>query len=96
MKSMTYGVMPSHEDFDAAFERECPNGYNITLGASDSKAVDGFKLGDGCWTADQLWDAVNEIVTHWATDTNDEAGDLQDTRVDLVSCILGTLGFEWI
>lgn len=48
------------------------------------------------WTCAQLWDAVTEIVTHWANDTGDEAGDYQDERIGLVSGILGTLGFEWV
>ncbi len=60
--SMTYGTMPSRGEFDAAFDRECPNGkYNIRLGSSDSRAMDGFNLGDGEWSATELYDACAEI-----------------------------------
>lgn len=61
-QSMTYGILPTREAFDAAFEAECPNGYRITLGRSDSDACEGFKLGDGQWSADDLWSAIGEIV----------------------------------
>lgn len=96
MQSMTYGNLPTREQFDVAFDAECPGGFRIVLNPSDSRAVDGFKLGDGCLTADQLWSAITEIVDRWRTDTGDEAGEYQDQRVDLVSSILYALGFEWI
>lgn len=60
--SMTYGQLPSREEFDAAFEREVPGGYRITLGHSDAQACEGFNLGDSEWSADALWDAINQIV----------------------------------
>jgi hypothetical protein len=60
---MTYGQLPSREDFEAAFEREVPgSGYRISLSSSDARACDGFKLGDGEWTADELWNAISEIA----------------------------------
>ena len=63
-QSMTYGTLPTFEAFEAAFEAECPRGtYEITLGSSDSRAVDGFKLGDGEWTARGLFDACQEILS---------------------------------
>lgn len=158
-QSMTYGELPTREAFNAAFEAECPNGYRITLGRSDSDACEGFKLGDGKWSADELWSAIGEIVAakgdpitvaddeewenvfqvfypgtdrphveigpdeasliEWAnrfsTDEitsehraieclnfasayNSVGTDYtrQDARMDLVSSILGTLGFEWV
>jgi hypothetical protein len=36
--------------------------YRITLSQSDSRACDGFNLGDGEWTADELWSAICQIV----------------------------------
>jgi len=62
-QSMTYGQLPTREEFDAAFERGVPgNRYRISLSHSDAMACDGFSLGDGEWTADQLWHAITEIV----------------------------------
>ena len=61
-QSLTYGQLPTREEFDSAFDRECPSGYRITLSHSDGEACEGFRLGDGEWTADQLWQAITEIV----------------------------------
>jgi hypothetical protein len=159
-QSMTYGQLPSRDDFDAAFDRELQGGrYRITLSHSDGEACEGFALGDGEWSAEQLWNAIGEIVnfpgdeitvsedSEWedvyqvlypGTDRAfieigpDESeliewaqrfgracvahvelarevlnysaayGDVGhdftrwDSAMDLVSGILGTLGFEWI
>ena len=55
--------MPTIEEFESAFEAECPRGiYAIRLGHSDSRAMDGFKLGDGDYTATELYSACVEIV----------------------------------
>ena len=90
MQSMTYGELPSRDDFDSAWDRldragELRGGlYHISLSESDSRAVDGYSLGDGAWTQDQLWDALEEIN-----------GDTIE-GTELVGSILYTLGFEWI
>ncbi len=89
MTSLTYGVLPTRETFDAGFEVECPDGYRIVLGRSDSASCEGFRLGDGTWSADELWSAIQEIV-------DSEVDEGYDARMDLVSAIMGTLGFEWI
>ena len=63
--SLTYGQLPSREEFDAAFDRECQGGkYRIRLGHSDAEACEGFILGGGKWTAEQLWQALCEIANH--------------------------------
>jgi len=61
MKS-TYGTLPTRTEFDIAFNAVCPNGYRIHLGFTDSRATDGFMLGDGTFTSDQLWAAIEEII----------------------------------
>ena len=100
MISMTYGVMPKREDFQRAFERECPNGYHIVLSSSDSRAVDGFKLGDGVWSESDLWEAVNEIAEYHNLPSTVflRPRGMYDpiSAMDLVSSIMETLGFEWI
>jgi hypothetical protein len=102
---LTYGNMPTFEQFTRRFARETrpDNVYHITLSTSDARALaetpgcpDGFELTDGAFSVSYLWSALNEIVDHWRTDTMDEAGPYQDQRVDIVSSILSTLGFEWI
>jgi len=64
-QSMTYGQLPMREEFDAAFEREVTGTrYRITLSHSDAESCEGFSIGDGEWTAEQLWRAICEIVSH--------------------------------
>lgn len=98
MIGLTYGVLPTREQFSAAFDRECPEGYRISLSRSDSRACDGFRLGDGTWAEEELWAAVVEIVT--CEDDSDDSDDQNQVEVpqalDLVSAIMETLGFEWI
>lgn len=53
-QSLTYGQLPSRDDFAAAFDCEVSGKYRIALSHSDSKACEGFNLGDGEWTADEL------------------------------------------
>ncbi len=95
-QSMTYGVMPTFEDFERAFNEECPRGrYSIVLGSSDNRAADGFRLGDGEWTATDLYSACVEIADVWhAERCTDET--VTDVALGLVCSILDTLGFEWI
>ena len=61
-QNLTYGQLPSREEFDSAFDREVQGKYRITLSQSDAKACEGFNLGDGEWSAEELWHAVNQVV----------------------------------
>ena len=104
MQTMTYGIMPAFDDFEKAFDRECPRGsYAIRLNSSDSRACDPFKLGDGDWNARELYDACVQVVTaEPLEDDYDTAKAYRDALkqydavLDLVSSIMDTLGFEWI
>jgi hypothetical protein len=103
MISFTYGVLPTREQFDTAFERECPNGYRIQLNSSDSRAVDGYRLGDGTYTASELWDCILEIVIasigmryRFIVVCDKNVAWRKDAAMDIVSSVLYTLGFEWI
>jgi hypothetical protein len=159
-QTLTYGQLPSREQFDSAFEREVHGRvYRITLSHTDAETCDGFILGDGEWSADELWKAINQIVEfpgdaitvseddEWEdvyrvfypgtdrafVEIGPDESDLiewaqrfcehpvthvqiarealafaaaygevgrdftrHDAATDLVSCILDTLGFEWI
>jgi hypothetical protein len=56
-------MLPTREQFDAAFDREVTGSkYRITLSPSDAEACEGFMLGDGEWTAEELWRAITEIA----------------------------------
>ena len=85
--SMTYGVMPSLEDFDAACaepDYEC------------GKSVDdvGFSFGNDrrsgtdTLTGTELWKELQKARAEF------EAGD--EKASDWCSGVLGCLGFEWV
>ena len=96
MQQLSYGTMPSFTEWEAAFERVCPNGYyTITLSVSDAAACEPFRLCEGWWMVHSLYDACREITTKWAAERcTDET--LTDAALNVVSCILFTLGWEWV
>ena len=86
-RSMTYGVMHSLEDFDAACaepDEEC------------GKSVDdlGFafgndeRIGTDTLTGTELWNELQKAQAEF------EAGD--EKAGDWCSSVLGCLGFEWV
>lgn len=94
MNSMTYGTMPTLTEWDKAFDEECPDGwYHIQLGRSDSNALEEFILGDGEWNAEGLYKACLEVIT--ASQSHEDTRDAE-SALDFVSCIMSSLGFEWV
>jgi len=85
MKSMTHGDMPTREGFDQAWEtNEIGSTYRIR---------NDRRVGSVDFSQDELWDELNRtLVRASKIDNRDEA----DTLMDFVSCVLWTLGFEWI
>lgn len=92
--TMTYGTMPTRTEFEGAFACECSEGwYHITLGITDSIALEGFMLSEGNWNVEGLYHACAEVIA--------ASQDQYDTRdaesaLDVVSGVIETLGFEWV
>lgn len=88
-QSMTYGTLPSFEKFEAAFDRvmkeDGSSRYRIRLGRSDSRAAEGTSIGDGEYTARELYKGVKELI---------QKGD--EPAGDLASSIMSTLEFGWV
>jgi hypothetical protein len=82
---LSYGTLPTRAQFFRAFEREAPNGYNITHG---SPARGRMRPPEGRYSAQELWAEVQRLQ-RGSSRGNEEAG-------DWASSILGTLGFEWV
>jgi hypothetical protein len=92
---MTYGNMPPWDVFFKAFQEEQDGRlYNITLSSTDSAALQNFKLGDGAWSANDLYEACKEI-TEYSPQTESFYA-VHDKALDLVSGILYTLKIEWV
>jgi hypothetical protein len=82
--TFTYGVLPSREAFDAAFERECPDGLFAIRNDPH--------WGDQDLDSDELWDLVEMSVASWEHDGTLVA----EQSGNWASCVLTVLGFEWI
>jgi hypothetical protein len=77
---MTYGVLPTEEEFEKAFFDEVESGiYRIKSGLTPLPGD-----ADGEHTMSELW----ELVKRLAEGSEEEQS--------LASDILSTLGFEWI
>ena len=80
MNTLTYGRLPKRAHFEAAFDEACPNGF--------------FKVGN-----DPLWgDRAFHVGELWRelVDCVDLFEDGDDAAGDWASCVLQTLGFEWV
>lgn len=95
-KSLTYGVLPSREEFDAAFDEEVPGGsFEIMSGELMGSRL---PVPDGGYSADELWDVLEGIVgsdTLW-DGVDQEPGPEDEAGLQFASNILSVLGFEWI
>lgn len=86
-RSMTYGVMPTREEFDAACsepDEECGKSVD-DLGFSFRNDE---RIGSDTLTGTELWIELEKAHIEW------EAGD--ERAGDWCSFVLGCLGFEWI
>ena len=87
MESMSFGVMPDFEAFEAAFNRECPRGkFVVDAGNATSEAI---CEADGVYTAQELFDLVARIKDDFSTSGVDDGS-------SVASSIMYVLGFEWI
>lgn len=96
--SMTYGVLPTREQFDEAFDRECPEG-TFSFGNDE-------RFGNDEVSERALWNELTVALGEFEDgEHNDECGgDGQhcngecpgDRAGSWCSAVLGVLGFEWI
>lgn len=90
MESMTYGNLPSWNEFKKQFIRKVgDDGYDYTLRGSDASTARKAKIPvSGVFDAKELYNILTKLVSAWENG-NDEAG-------DLASSIMYTLDYEWI
>lgn len=95
MKSMTYGILPSRVEFEAAFETQCADGYAVRLNGRDADILDWVGTvsdSHGTWDVDEAWETL-ALLTNCFNEGDPYASEYAG---NLASCILETLGFEWI
>jgi len=87
MVSMTYGTLPTQDEFLRAFANEVEGTrYRIRAGLSDRRIID-----DGDYTSAELWVEVQKLTYRWL-----HGQPFAEQAGNLASAILETLGFEWI
>lgn len=90
IKSMTYGQVPNFEDYSAQWDKLLAEGelagglYHI----SNCKRV-----GTTTFTKEGLYDELQKAVAEWE---DPEDGEDYEAAGDWASCVLTTLGFEWV
>lgn len=97
--TLTYGVLPSFDVFEKHFDCEVPDGrFRIRLGRSDARAADGTSIGDGEYSAKELYKGLKELVAK--NDAGAEGDSVEweagDHAASLASSILERVGIEWI
>jgi hypothetical protein len=83
MISMTFGTMPTYEQFEAQFDELCPDTYRIR----NCKVH-----GNADYTCRELYAEVKKAVD----DSENWDLDNENSPINVASSILYTLGFEWI
>jgi len=99
-KSMTYGVLPSQEEFEEAFEAEVTTITGRFLFENDPR------VGTDALNSDQLWRELSYARRDW-TDLPCDCGKGDGNHDGNEGCtpqdagqwcsdVLGVLGFEWV
>mgnify|MGYP001585749417 CR=1 FL=1 len=84
-RSMTYGVLPSYDEFTDAF-------YEVVEGSRFSFGNDP-RVGTDSLSAKELWAELQRAVNEYETNNDDDEADAAGSWA---SDVLGVLGFEWI
>lgn len=101
MQTMTYGVMPSREQFDAACLRheddDPPEMCVANLGFSFENDP---RVGTDTLTPDELWDELQKALADYNRPEEDGPEGASSCFIadagDWCSTVLGCLGFEWV
>lgn len=97
-KSMTYGVMPTREEFDEACSEHDPDDPPQACVADQGFPFENDKrVGSDRLTPDELWEELQKAFAEYqAVDGSSDDGGDPERAGDWCSSVLGVLGFEWI
>lgn len=98
-KMMTYGTLPTREEFDGAFVRACS--WGIPRRALTYAFTNDPRVGTCELTAEEVWRELMEARGEWqgwirATTGQAMTEDQADASGQWCSDVLGVLGFEWV
>lgn len=87
-KTMTWGVMPSREEFDEAWDAQCDERFAF---GNDPR------LGTCALSQDELWEELLKAhAESQAVDGSSDDGGAPERAGDWCSAVLYCLGFEWV
>lgn len=97
-RSMTFGVMPTREEFDEACREHDPEDPPEACVADQGfRFGNDPRVGDAHLTADELWEELQRAFAEYqAVDGSSDDGGDPERAGDWCSSVLGQLGFEWI
>ena len=85
---MTFGEMPTFEEFEKQFGEKVGELYDWELKGEDAKTAERVGLDYAPFNAQELYNVVEQLTAAFQ-EGDDKAG-------DLASNIMTTLGYEWI
>jgi hypothetical protein len=88
-KSMTYGVLPTREEFEEAFSATCGVASVAIANERACAFTDDPRVGTCELTCSELWAEITRARAEW-TDEHNERPE------GWISDVLGVLGFEWV
>lgn len=99
-RSMTYGVMPTREEFDAAcLEHDPEDPPEACIAYHGFHFGNDPRVGNETLTPDELWAELQKARAEYEVllQADLAEGDEAEGRVgDWISSVLSCLGFEWI
>jgi len=96
VSSLSFGELPSYEEFEEVFEQACPDGFMpLSLNDRDAEVLEWSRAElnpAGPWTVDEAYEAIEHLTELW------ESGNVYvgDAAGELANSLLETLGFEWV
>lgn len=99
-REMTYGVMPTREEFDAACLEHDPEDPPEACVALQGFAFGNGdpRLGEDRLTADELWEELQRAYADFedVLDLERPSKQAPEAAGDWISDVLGCLGFRWV
>lgn len=96
-KSMTYGTLPSREEFETAFDALFDSDDSrVTHGAARFTFTNDPRVGTCMLTANELWCELEKAQKEWYDWTSTRTEVAAEAAGQWCSDVLGILGFEWI
>lgn len=84
MKTLTYGNLPTYDDFATAFESDLDLGPNTLYHIRNDPY-----FGSDDLTCTEIYEQLERARDDWEKNGSEPAG-------DFASAVLTTLGFEWV